>query len=228
MSAAALVQCTFVGNSAPEGSNISADCDGNISLDCCLVTGGVGGPGVYVNGGSSAVFTCTDIWGNEAGDWVAPFADQLGQDGNVSADPQFCDTAGGDYTVAASSPCAPEHSGGCGQIGAWPVGCAGTTAVPPSAAPPAHVVLAPSIPNPFNPATTLSYTIPAAGSVRLAIHGLDGRLVAVLVSGSRPAGRHEATWRGCDARGRSMPSGTYLAVLEAAGEQHTRSLVLLR
>ena len=104
MSTAALVQCTFHGNSAPAGSNISADCDGHITVDGCIVTGGVGGTGVYVNGGSSAVFSCTDIWGNPAGDWVGPFAYQLGQDGNICADPYYCDVIAHDLTLAARFP----------------------------------------------------------------------------------------------------------------------------
>jgi len=228
MSDAALVQCTFHGNSAPAGSNISADCDGHITVDRCIITGGVGGTGVYVNGGSSAVFSCTDIWGNPAGNWVAPFADQLGQDGNICASPRFCDAATLDFTLAEFSPCAPEHSGDCGQIGAWPVGCSGPLAAEPMVVSSGLVALAPNVPNPFNPATTLRFTIPVAGHVRLAIHGLDGRRVAVLVDGLKNAGAHEVRWHGRDQVGRAVPSGTYLAVLEASGERRSRTMVLLR
>ena len=39
--------------------------------------------------------------------------------------------ANGDYTIHADSPCAPEHAGDCGLIGALPVGC-GVTAVEPT------------------------------------------------------------------------------------------------
>jgi len=228
MSSAALVQCTFHGNTAQEGANISADCDGHITVDGCIITGGIGSASVYVIDGSTAVFTCTDIWGNAGGDWVAPFADQLGQDGNLRIDPLFCDDTAHDFTLAESSHCAPEHSGECGQIGAWPVGCSAPLAVPPAGLLGGRVVLEPNAPNPFNPTTTLRYSILEAGSVRLAIHGLDGRRIAMLVDGHRAAGSHEVMWHGRDRAGRAMPSGSYLAVIEAAGERQSRRMVLLR
>jgi len=175
---------------------------------------------------SSAQLACTDLWGNAGGDWVGPIAGQLGQAGNLSADPDFCDPAAGDFTLAAASPCAPDQSGGCGQIGAWPVGCDWPLAAP--AGREGDLLLAPGVPNPCNPATTLSYTLPAAGSVRLAIHAIDGARVATLVDGWRVAGSHAVVWRGADATGRAAPSGTYLAILDWAGQRRSRTLVLLR
>jgi len=66
---------------------------------------------------------CTDIYGNEAGDWVGPISDQLGKNGNISADPLFCDRDAGAFTLFGNSPCAPAHSNGCGLIGLYDVGC---------------------------------------------------------------------------------------------------------
>jgi hypothetical protein len=73
------------------------------------------------------------------------------------------------------------------------------------------------VPNPFNPATTISYDLPVAGQARLAIYDVAGRLVRVLVEGERAAGSHEAVWDGRDTSGRSAPSGSYLARLVAGG-----------
>lgn len=71
----------------------------------------------------SATFTCSDIFGNELGDWTGTIASQLGQNGNVSADPQFCLVFPNDYRVALGSPCDPAVSG-CGLlIGSEPAGC---------------------------------------------------------------------------------------------------------
>ena len=71
--------------------------------------------------------SCCNIYGNTTGDWVECFADQLGIKGNISADPLFCDTLGGDFTIEACSPCLPgNHPDGydCGgPIGAWGEGC---------------------------------------------------------------------------------------------------------
>ncbi|MCK4415324.1 MAG: hypothetical protein KAY32_17455 [Candidatus Eisenbacteria sp.] len=48
---------------------------------------------------------------------------QLGVDGNIWADPLFCDREGGDFRLELGSPCAPEANPDCGVIGALPVGC---------------------------------------------------------------------------------------------------------
>ncbi len=69
--------------------------------------------------------------GNAGGDWVGCLAGQLGQDGNIDADPLFCDRGSRDFTLDGASPCAPGNAGACLQIGAWPVGC-GTTAAAPA------------------------------------------------------------------------------------------------
>jgi len=83
-------------------------------------------------------------------------------------------------------------------------------------------------PNPFNPAATVSYAIPAAGHVELQVVDLRGRLVSTLVDGSVPAGHHEVTWNGRDDRGLHMPSGVYLSRLQAAGRVTHGRMMLVR
>jgi hypothetical protein len=83
-------------------------------------------------------------------------------------------------------------------------------------------------PNPFNPRTTLSFTLDRPSRVRVVIHALDGRLAAVLADGERSAGQHALAWDGCDADGLALPSGSYLARLESASGTATTKLVLLR
>ena len=71
---------------------------------------------------------CSDIYGNDGGDWVGGIAPQLGQDGNISLDPQFCSASPSedlDWSIHSESPCAPAQSG-CGLIGAGDVGCGPT------------------------------------------------------------------------------------------------------
>jgi hypothetical protein len=70
-------------------------------------------------------------------------------------------------------------------------------------------------PNPFNPRTTIRFELPAARQARLTIHDLRGRVVATLVDGFAPSGRHEVTWTGRDDGCRDLPSGVYLSRLEA-------------
>ncbi|MDP6669660.1 MAG: T9SS type A sorting domain-containing protein, partial [Candidatus Krumholzibacteria bacterium] len=81
-------------------------------------------------------------------------------------------------------------------------------------------------PNPFNPKTTLSFSLAEQGEVRLSIHDVLGREVTVLVNGSLNAGNHEKVWDGRDHRGRAVSSGIYFARIEGGGEVQSRKLVL--
>lgn len=102
----------------------------------------------------------------------------------------------------------------------------------PTAAPqiplPSVAAVTSAWPNPFNPAVSLAFTLPRDGPARLTVHDLRGRLVATLVDGALPAGSHGAMWHGRDLEGRSVPSGTYLAVLEAQGARSSHKLMLAR
>lgn len=86
--------------------------------------------------------------------------------------------------------------------------------------------LEPAFPNPFNPATTLRFSLPRAGFARLAVHDLRGRVVRTLLAAEAPAGPFELRWDGTDDRGRGVASGVYIARLQALGEQQQRKLVL--
>ncbi len=72
-------------------------------------------------------------------------------------------------------------------------------------------------PNPFNPSTSIAFTLDRAGAARLEIFDLRGRIVTVLVDEVLPAGRHEVMWDGTDSSGRAMSSGVYLSRFEADG-----------
>ena len=84
------------------------------------------GEAVYCPPGVSVTFDCCDLFGNAGGDWVGGIADQYGLNGNISADPLFCDPENGDFRLQEDSPCAPGTE--CDLIGAWPVGCGPTAA----------------------------------------------------------------------------------------------------
>ncbi len=65
-------------------------------------------------------------------------------------------------------------------------------------------------PNPFNPETSISYSVKGNGPVTMRIFGIDGRLVRSLKVGedTRP-GSYEVRWNGTNEQGRPMPSGIY-------------------
>lgn len=100
------------------------------------------------------------------------------------------------------------------------------TAVEPTPARPALALTV--APNPFNPATTLSFVLEQAGPVKLDILGVGGRLVASLISGPLGAGAQQVTWRGTDSRGSQVASGVYFARLQTGQGNVTEKLVLVR
>ncbi len=81
-------------------------------------------------------------------------------------------------------------------------------------------------PNPFNPLTTVTYAVPVAGSVELAVYDAAGRRVRALVDGTRPAGVATVRWDGHDDGGRRCASGPYVLRLRA-GERVRQMKVLL-
>ncbi|MCM2270989.1 MAG: T9SS type A sorting domain-containing protein [candidate division Zixibacteria bacterium] len=93
---------------------------------------------------------------------------------------------------------------------------------------PADYSLAQNIPNPFNPQTSIKYSLPVASHVLLDIVNVNGQRVITIVDGCREAGRHEVTWRGVDADGRPVASGIYFYLLQAEGYTQTRKMLLLK
>ena len=79
-------------------------------------------------------------------------------------------------------------------------------------------------PSPSAGRVRLSFTVPRAAAVRLAIFDAMGRSVAVLANGTWSAGTHEMWW---DPRGSAAPPGLYWAVLTGSGERISRRLVFL-
>jgi hypothetical protein len=89
-------------------------------------------------------------------------------------------------------------------------------------------VSADAAPNPFNPATMVSWTLRSAGKAAVRIYSLEGRLIRTLHDGHSPAGMSEAAWDGMDRGGRSVPTGVYFLSVKSAGMQAVRKLYLLK
>jgi len=78
-------------------------------------------------------------------------------------------------------------------------------------------------PNPFNPSTTIAFSLRTTAAAELAVWNLAGERVATLVDGLVEAGRHEVRF---DAAG--LPSGVYFARLEALGRSDVQRLLLVK
>ena len=106
------------------------------------------------------------------------------------------------------------------------------TVTPAAGVPPAGSVefsLGVPQPNPASGSARIAYAVPAGGGrVVLAIFGLDGRRVRVLVDGPAEPGTWSARWDGADELGRAARPGLYFVRLEWQGRQLDRKLTLMR
>lgn len=99
----------------------------------------------------------------------------------------------------------------------------GNVGTDPDADVPTVMTLEAAYPSPFNPQTTIPFTLAQAGQVTLRVYTALGQEVALLVDGMRSAGRHEVRFDAAE-----LPGGLYFYTLEAAGERQTRSVVLVK
>ncbi|MFH1279537.1 MAG: T9SS type A sorting domain-containing protein [Candidatus Eisenbacteria bacterium] len=90
-------------------------------------------------------------------------------------------------------------------------------------APPAVFRLEKNRPNPFNPTTTIPFSIAKEGRVSLKVYDLSGREVATLVDRELPAGSHEVVLRAD-----RLASGVYFYRLRSGREEGTGRMVLIR
>jgi hypothetical protein len=84
-------------------------------------------------------------------------------------------------------------------------------------------VLEQNYPNPFNPSTVVSYQLPVASNVKLAIYDLLGREVAILVNERKMPGTYEVKFDGSN-----LASGVYFYRLQTGDFMQTRKLLLIR
>jgi len=80
-----------------------------------------------------------------------------------------------------------------------------------------------NFPNPFNPSTSLEYSLPTSGKVKLTIFNALGQEIATLVNGSRSAGQYMVNWNAAD-----MPSGLYIYRLETENRVMSHKMILLK
>jgi hypothetical protein len=83
-------------------------------------------------------------------------------------------------------------------------------------------------PNPFNPSTTIRFTVPEPGHVALHVYDANGQLVRTLIDGVRVDGTHDATWDGRDNSGAAVGSGVYFYRLTAGKFSESKKMVLLK
>lgn len=209
-----LERCVLTDNSCLSQSAGWMISGGATRLERCLVTNNSGATLFS----AAPQISCSDLFGNSHGNWTGPWANQLGLNGNIEADPLYCDAANGNFGLQADSPCLPPASA-CGAMGVWDGDC--LTNLPDIAGPPAFAVEA--WPNPFNPSTTLSFTLSEAAQVEVRLYNVMGQCVGTVCSGPRAAGAHSLR-----VDGSRLAGGIYLLKLEAGTHSVVKKLTLLK
>jgi len=83
-------------------------------------------------------------------------------------------------------------------------------------------------PNPFNPSTTIQYTVEHTAHVEISIYNLIGQKITTLVDEVKTMGEHEVGWDGRDSDGRQVPTGIYFYQLRAEDYAETKKMLRLK
>ena len=93
---------------------------------------------------------------------------------------------------------------------------------------PTEFALQQNYPNPFNPSTTVSYALPAASEVRIAVYNVLGEQVALVSDGVQEAGFYTVQWNGTDSRGQHVTSGVYFLTMRAGEFTAMKKMMLVK
>lgn len=83
-------------------------------------------------------------------------------------------------------------------------------------------------PNPFNPSTTISYSLPVRVDVSLVVYNVLGQEVKTLHEGYQEAGNHQIVWGGDNNQGSPVASGVYFYKLKAGDFEQSKKMMLLK
>ncbi len=94
--------------------------------------------------------------------------------------------------------------------------------------PSAQAALNANYPNPFNPETTISFTLPQQANASLTVFNIRGQKVKSLFNGQAQQGTTSVVWKGTDDTGKSVSSGIYYYRLQTSNQVQTRKMVLMK
>ncbi|HEX7071380.1 MAG TPA: T9SS type A sorting domain-containing protein, partial [Rhodothermales bacterium] len=93
---------------------------------------------------------------------------------------------------------------------------------------PTEFELGSNYPNPFNPTTTFSYSLPETGKVTIQIFDITGRRVRVLVNEEKEAGIYKVQWDGRNDAGAQVASGMYLYQIRSGSFVDAKKMMLVK
>lgn len=83
-------------------------------------------------------------------------------------------------------------------------------------------------PNPFNPSTTISFSLNTGGKIDLVIYNMKGQQIKTLVNETLESGNHSVLWDGTDDHDQLVTSGIYFYKLKTENSVSTKKMVLMK
>ena len=191
-----LRRSTLTDNNASAGGAIYCSEHGRLIMDNCILWDNTPDE-IHADEDDLIVASCCDIQDGWYG-W-----------GIIDIDPMYCNSDWEFYRLQLDSPCRTDV---CGFMGYTGETCDGEGVEEPITEP-SGFYLAAAYPNPFNPSTTVEYSLAAPGDVTLSIYNIQGQLVDVIHEEYMTAGRYTATWTP-----NNLSSGIYFVELRAGTE----------
>ena len=93
---------------------------------------------------------------------------------------------------------------------------------------PDKALISSNYPNPFNPSTTIAYSVPKDGLVKIGIYNIKGQKVKELCNSEMLRGHHKLVWDGKDKHQRNVGSGVYFVKMQSGGDVSTRKIMLMK
>jgi len=192
--------------------------------NCILTNGSLNDDGLQIDSDSSLVpIFVSNIADYNTGGIKGGFVKS-----NIFADnPLYTDATIGDFTLTAASPylTAGTDSLALGDL-RW--GPEVVASVANEGNMPRQFALDQNFPNPFNPETTIGYTLREAAHVKISIYNIIGHEIATIVNDYQPAGYRQTQWNGTDNSGQKVSGGMYLYQIQAGNFTKTMKMVLLK
>jgi hypothetical protein len=93
---------------------------------------------------------------------------------------------------------------------------------------PVYFTLKQNFPNPFNPTTTIEYSLGSDVFVHLAVFALSGKIIKTLMNKNQSQGTHYSEWKGMNETGNRVPSGIYFIKIRTGNFSQSRKMILLK
>jgi hypothetical protein len=97
-----------------------------------------------------------------------------------------------------------------------------------TASTPSSFTLEQNFPNPFNPTTTIRYTLTEDAAIKLIVYNLLGQEVKTLVNSYQKKGEYTVAWNATDMKGNPVSNGVYFYRLFANNYSETKKMVLMK